>query len=356
MIYTEFDPLEEVIVGDCYNPGELDWALPKDSLKHFNKILEETKEDLNNLSDFLKKSNIKVYRPNVKQHSRIYQMPNFSVEVPICPIVPRDQYLILGKKIIQTYTSYTDRYFDSLSFNNIFLELFQQGYDWVSMPPPMLKDLNDNENWFTNQNIYTEKLKDQILWHTATMFKAGDTLIVNTRGPGSQLGLQWIKNQLPDFKIIENKNTWTENYGHIDHGFILIDDETVINAGDEWVPECLKSKKQINIKKFLPPFDSFEIYKNKFKEKDGQFSKSWIEEYFNNWRGYDQKCCFDLNVLILDSKNVIFGREIPELFKFLKSYGIESYVIPQRHILFWEGGPHCLTLDVKRKGKKRTII
>ena len=113
MIYTEFDPLEEVIVGDCYNPGELDWALPKDSLKHFNKILEETKEDLNNLADFLKKSNIKVCRPNVVQHSRTYQMPNFSVEVPICPIVPRDQYLILGKKIIQTYTSYTDRYFDS---------------------------------------------------------------------------------------------------------------------------------------------------------------------------------------------------------------------------------------------------
>ena len=39
MIYTEFDPLEEVIVGDCYNPGELDWALPKDSLKHFNKTM-----------------------------------------------------------------------------------------------------------------------------------------------------------------------------------------------------------------------------------------------------------------------------------------------------------------------------
>jgi len=45
MIYTEFDPLQEVIVGDCYDPGDLDWALPKDTIDGFNKILEETKED-----------------------------------------------------------------------------------------------------------------------------------------------------------------------------------------------------------------------------------------------------------------------------------------------------------------------
>ena len=41
MIYTEFDPLEEVIVGDIYSPGDLDKFLPPKSLYGFNKILEE---------------------------------------------------------------------------------------------------------------------------------------------------------------------------------------------------------------------------------------------------------------------------------------------------------------------------
>jgi hypothetical protein len=35
MIYTEFDPLQTVIVGDCYVPGDLDNFLPKDSISSF---------------------------------------------------------------------------------------------------------------------------------------------------------------------------------------------------------------------------------------------------------------------------------------------------------------------------------
>ena len=53
MIYTEFDTLEEVIVGDIYSPGDLDSFLPEKSLSGFNKILEETKEDFEKLSNFL---------------------------------------------------------------------------------------------------------------------------------------------------------------------------------------------------------------------------------------------------------------------------------------------------------------
>ena len=41
-MYTEFDPLQEVIVGDSYAPGDLDKLLPQQSISGFNKILEET--------------------------------------------------------------------------------------------------------------------------------------------------------------------------------------------------------------------------------------------------------------------------------------------------------------------------
>lgn len=50
MIYTEYDPLLEVIVADCYSPGQIDHLLPSQSLGPFNRILQETKEDLDNLS------------------------------------------------------------------------------------------------------------------------------------------------------------------------------------------------------------------------------------------------------------------------------------------------------------------
>jgi N-dimethylarginine dimethylaminohydrolase len=355
MIYTEFDPLQEVIVGDCYDPGDLDWALPKDTVDGFNKILEETKEDLNNLSDFLVKSNIKVHRPEVIKYKKEFDLVNFKVNFPICPIVPRDQYIVIGDTILQTYTSYTDRYFDSLSYSKIFTQLFKEGYNWLSSPPPILKDLNNIDNWYTRKDIYSDLLKEQLLFHTAVMFKAGDSVIYNGAGPGSKRGLNWVKRNLPDIRFIENEGTITDNYGHIDHGFILINDETVIHNNIDWVPLCLRNKNLIDIGKYLPPLN-FEKYVNEYKQTGGKYSKSYLESYLNNWRGFSQEVCFDLNVLILDSNNILFNREIPELFKYLKTLNINSHCIPQRHSLYWEGGVHCLTLDIKRKGIKRRII
>lgn len=356
MIYTEFDPLQEVIVGDCYAPGDVDNFLPKKSISNFNKILEETKQDLNNLTDFLKKSNIKVHRPEVQKFKQPIQMPSFKINLPICPIVPRDQYLIAGKNIIQTYTSYTDRYFDSLSYTKIFNELFKDGYNWIAQPLPMLIDSEINDNWYISDSIYKEKLADQLLWHTATVFKAGDSLIYNSKGPGSQLGLEWLKRNLTEFNYIENQgDTIFKNYGHIDHGFLLIDDDTVIHAGMEWVPLCLRNKKLIDVKSFVGTV-IIDNYIDGYTATDGKYSDVWLERYLANWRGYTQEVCFDLNVLILDSKNILFGKNLPELFQYLKTFNIDCHVVPQRHEVYWEGGTHCCTLDIKRKGIKRKII
>ncbi len=356
MIYTEFDPLQEVIVGDCYAPGDVDNFLPKESIASFNRILEETKQDLNNLADFIKNSNIKVHRPEVLKYTKSIEMPNFKINLPICPIVPRDQYLILGNYIIQTYTSYTDRYFDSLSYRKIFNELFKEGYNWISQPLPMLIDSEIDDNWYISDSVYKEKLSDQLLWHTASIFKAGDSLIYNGGGPGSQLGLEWLKRNLKEFNYIENTGaTIFKNYGHIDHGFLLIDDDTVIHAGIEWVPLCLRNKKLIDVKNFVGTVIT-NNYINDYTATDGKYSNAWLEKYLANWRGYTQEICFDLNVLILDSKNILFGKYLPELFEFLKTHNINCYVVPQRHEVYWEGGIHCSTLDVKRKGAKRKII
>jgi N-dimethylarginine dimethylaminohydrolase len=356
MIYTEFDTLQEVIVGDCYAPGDVDSFLPKESISSFNKILEETKQDLNNLTDFLKKSNIKVHRPEVQKFEQSIQMPNFKINLPICPIVPRDQYLIMGRDIIQTYTSYTDRYFDSLSYRKIFNELFKEGYNWIAQPLPMLIDSKIDDNWYISDSIYKEKLADQLLWHTASVFKAGDSLIYNGRGPGSQLGLEWLKRNLKEFNYIENTgDTIFKNYGHIDHGFLLIDDDTVIHAGIDWVPLCLRNKKLIDVKNFVGTVIT-DNYINDYTATDGKYSNAWLEKYLANWRGYTQEICFDLNVLILDSKNILFGKHLPELFEFLKTHNINCHVVTQRHEVYWEGGTHCCTLDVKRKGSKRKII
>ena len=354
MIYTEYDPLESVIVGDTYAPGDVDHLLTAGNITQFNKILEETKQDMDALADFLKQGNIEVLRPTVYQYDSV-KMPEFMIDVPISPVVPRDQYLVIGDTIIQTYTSYTDRYFDSISYYKIFESLFQKGYRWISQPQPMLKDLKVKDEWFMNDKTYVEQLSDRVLWHAATMFKAGDALIVNHRGPGSPSGLEWCRRELSAYRFVENPGTKFNGFGHIDHGFIMIDDDTVIHAGLDWVPECLRNKRLIDVSEYVAELNGDQYIKDisEFKKK---MEVAWLDRYLENWRGYNQEVCFDLNVLIIDRHNIVFARHIPKLFAKLKELQIECHVVPQRHSVYWEGGIHCSTLDISRKGEKRTII
>jgi len=355
MVYTEYDPLEEVIVADSYLPGDLDHLFPNKSLSAFNRILDETKQDFDILADFLTKGGVKVTRPQVMKYPGHIAMSNFEIKFPMGPTVPRDQYKVQGKTILQTYTSLTDRYFDGLSYYKIFSDLFDQGYNWVSQPSPPLVDVGPEDVWYVSGEIYRTRLKDRLLFHTATMFPVGDKIIINSKGPGNDLGFEWLKRNLPDFKFIENHGTRAENYGHIDHGFIMIDDETVIHAGIDWVPLSLRHLKLIDVEQYVPKAQTTQ-YKQDYISAGGRYNLSWIEQYLDNWRGYNQDVCFDLNVLIIDKNNLIFGRPLPELFKYLKTFGIESHVCEQRHMLFWEGGIHCSTLDIKRRGDIRSII
>jgi hypothetical protein len=131
-VWTNWDPLEEVIVGDCYAPGDLDWCIP-----------------------------------------------------------------------------------------DIFQTMFVAGTNWISQPPPMLRDLRRN---FEYQNldptanrgtmVYEKLYKNLLLRHTATMFKCGDRLITNTRGPGTQLGLEWMRKNLPAETVVPADNV-LQNWGHV---------------------------------------------------------------------------------------------------------------------------------------------
>ena len=64
-IWTEWDKLTDVIVGDCHSPGSFDRLLPPGkTTDNFNLILEETKEDLISLTDKLKSYGCRVRRPD----------------------------------------------------------------------------------------------------------------------------------------------------------------------------------------------------------------------------------------------------------------------------------------------------
>jgi glycine amidinotransferase len=352
-IYTGYDPLLEVIVGDCHGPGDLDYALPDQSKDNFNIILKETKEDLDSLSRYLESMGVKVHRPNVTKYNSSIDLGNFQISIPTSPVVPRDQYLVYGDTIYQTYTSMPDRYLDSINYYDIFKEMFDQGYNWISQPPPILTNLNENDKWWDNgQHVY--KSRSNILWHTATFFKCGDAIIYNELGPGTASGLEWMQRNTRGTRFVKNDSNHAKGWGHIDHGFFMTDDNTVICSDVNWVPGCLKEKTVIEIGQYIGKIDK-KRYGVELSSTAGKFSPEWLERWLLEWKGYTQEVNFDTNVLVIDNYNVVFSHYHKEMYEFLRNKGITAHYCPQRHGLFWESGVHCLTLDIKRKGENRKI-
>lgn len=341
-IWTNWDPLKEVVVGNCF-PGASD--------NTFARILQETKQDLDNLADYLTRLGVRVHRPAVTQYRENINLGHFTIKHATQSIVPRDQYLAYGDTIYQTYTSMPDRYLDSQNYNHIFAELFDKGYNWISQPPPKLQTLTDKW-WLNGEYIYSEQLGDQVLWHTATMFKCGDKLITNTKGPGTPRGLEWMQRQMPN-TIVSAGATHQRGFGHIDHGWFMTDDETVFCVNREWVPEPLRNKRIHELQGMFEKFDD-EKFLNDFV--GAKTKKAWMDKWLTEWKGYAQEVFFDCNVLVVDSTNIIFSNTQPRIFNFLEGLGINCHVVPQRHGLFWEAGIHCLTLDLVRDGSNRSVL
>jgi glycine amidinotransferase len=344
-IYTNWDPLKEVIVGNCAGKHH------RNKLAH---ILEETKEDLDYLADYLTKLGVRVHRPVVTQQPDNMDLGIFKIKHPTSPIVPRDQYLVYGNTVYQTYTSMPDRYLDSVNYYEIFKDLFDRGHNWISMPPPKLDTLVDKW-WANGQEVYHQQLQDRMLWHTATMFKCGDKLITNTQGPGNVAGLEWMKRNLPANTVLDAGATQQQGFGHIDHGWFMTNDDLVFCVNKEWVPEPLRNKEIVELQDHFEKFDDVKFITD-FQNTPGTYSDKWLDKWLTEWKGYAQEVFFDSNVLVVDSENVLFSNHQSKIFKIMERYGINCHVVPQRHGLFWEAGIHCLTLDIVRNGNNRSIV
>ena len=53
---------------------------------------------------------------------------------------------------------------------------------------------------------------------------------------------------------------------------------------------------------------------------------------------------------MLDDSHVCVSNYNKQVFDFLEKHNIEPIIVPFRHRYFWDGGLHCVTLDLYREG------
>ena len=87
--------------------------------------------------------------------------------------------------------------------------------------------------------------------------------------------------------------------------------------------------------------------------KDHEFDQElvdFVSSKLDNWTGYSIETVFDVNMLVIDPKNVMVFNYNKQVFDALDRYGITAHIVPFRHRYFWDGGIHCVNSDLDRQG------
>ena len=89
-------------------------------------------------------------------------------------------------------------------------------------------------------------------------------------------------------------------------------------------------------------------------EEDNDEFTHFVETWLSDWVGYVEETVFDVNVLMLDANHCCVSNPNNEQVNaFLKKHKVEPVYVPWRHRYFWDGGLHCITLDLYREGTQQ---
>jgi len=79
----------------------------------------------------------------------------------------------------------------------------------------------------------------------------------------------------------------------------------------------------------------------------------YVNEWMDDWVTYVEETVFDVNMLVIDEKNVVCNNVNKKVFDAFERHGITPHIVNMRHRYFWDGGLHCITSDIHREGERK---
>jgi hypothetical protein len=323
-VYQHWDPLKVCIVGRSYPAEFYSWIKIAHVRKLFEKIAEETEEDYQNVIRKLQEFGVQVLRPNLPKNPLV----NGQYLPP--PMTPRDYTVMIGDVFYENYK------IDSYVYADILNHIRSQG--------------------------------NTVKSHNNTLINGS---MVSRIGQDLYFGTESYHQNIPDLQqIVDNEFPTTRNHivntgGHSDGTYCPVCPGLIISLRDvptyadtypgweviylpkegwEKVEEFVKLKRLNKGRWWIPGFETDHDVVNV------------VETWLNHWTGYVEETVFDVNMLVLDPKNVMVFNYNEQVFKALDRYNITPHVVPFRHRYFWDGGIHCVTSDLHREGSIKNFF
>lgn len=383
-IWNKWDKLQTVMLGDCYG-SEYFRDIKNTRIKSaLQRIADETQEDLEGYEKVLKNFGCDVIRPDTNKTDSIMNYTDHDgklMSIPRSPLQPRDCQLVIGNTLFYTGSDNPgikqslDRY--NKNFTHIHSPLSETSFinhkgegapDW----PPYIDYIERfiNEQPLSDKphihNEISDICKNEMPFGFAmpapSITVVGRDVYVDVYGETPPMLIDYyckeFANMFPNFKI----NVLTIG-GHSDGCFHTIkpgailslqEIQTYNNTFPGW-DVCYLSDQSWN------KVDGFSQLKKKNQgkwwvpgEEDNDEFTHFVETWLQDWVGYVEETVFDVNVLVLDEHHVCVSQPDNEIVNtFLKKHKMEPVYVPWRHRYFWDGGLHCITLDLRRDGTQQ---
>lgn len=370
-VYQHWDPLKVCVVGRSYPPEFYSWIENLAVRNLFERIAIETEEDYQNIIKKLESFGVKILRPDLPQEALV----NGKYLPP--PMTPRDYTVMIGNKFYNNYGWVSSTF--AQFYNNVkdqswpechLIEEFSSLPLYIQEECIQLHGMKEHLTWKKTHDYgcYT-KIVEHIKSQGNTIVEGFNPLVngayVSRIGKDLYFGTNdYNQDTTAIQKIYDTKFSTTRNHivntgGHSDGTYcpvcpgliISLKDvptyadtfpgwEVVYLPGQSWamVEDFLYLKNKNNGKWWIPGFE----YNNDVVDT--------VEQWLGHWTGYVEETVFDVNMLIIDPKNVMVFNYNKQVFDALDRYGITPHVVSFRHRYFWDGGIHCVTSDLHRDG------
>jgi hypothetical protein len=319
--HTGFQPLKEVWLGDCYPTS---WYENFDTLSQdlLGKITEITKKNLDNFQKKLQELGVMVRRPDFTIRDYYCDYQGRLVKPPI---TPRDWALVLD-----------DTLYIIPQYENNFT-----GFE-------------STIQCYRNENQKVQVLDRSIpeamcfLQFPSTVRVGKDIFVDHPKNDLNRAYFDEVCRNLSKTYRVHVTSTGDHSDGvfcPVRPGHIFSThyrkcyDQTFPRWQVHWLTDTtVKRKTDGYVGRWWVPGIDLQIYNDN------------VLKYAKHWVGNFSETVFEVNMLIVDAKNICVIVEDDKICRQLEDLGYQVHVIEFDCRNFWDGGLHCLSVDIYREG------
>lgn len=342
--YTEWDPLEEIVVGQMSGGVFPTWqasmaeTMPPGSWRTFieqggkpfpREQVDAAQRELDDFAELLTRRGITVTRPDAIDHAIPYRTRHWESKGGLYSAMPRDYLLVVGENIIEAPMSWRSRAYEGDAYRELLKDYFRRGGGWLQAPKPQLTDELFHSVEFPNSGDWGVTEFEPV-FDAAEFMRLGRDIVVQKSHVTNEFGIQWLQRAIGDEYTIHVLPMNDPKAMHIDSTTIALAPGVLLVQPDRYIPS--------------PLFQDWKI----IDAPKSTLTSDWPLYFCSTW--------VNMNVLSLDPQTVVVEKHETPLIDTLKENGFDVVPVSFRNVFTFGGGFHCVTADVRRSGENARYV